>query len=213
MIKTFFSLKGVIYLNRCPNLELNEEMDRNIDKYSFLGLKFLYLISDRDINDINEFEKYFNVDKIQMNDNKLIVLNEIDAIDENGNLFDAKARQLVKSNTSQQTFYKKKLLRDWSQCKIRGIKSIIFGNRDQMILKDIGEESVDEIPERCRDNWSDVKCFQFTDRFLSFAKVCVKEELVLYEFSFDYRNRSVFCNQIVSEENNDYFLPEFFTKK
>ncbi len=188
-------------------------MNKNIDKYAFLGHKFLYLISDRDINDINEFEKYFNVDRIQLNDNKLIVLNEIDAIDEKGDLYDAKARQLVKSVRSQEIFYKKKLLRDWSQCKIRGVKSIIFGNRDEMILKDIGEELVDEIPERCGAYWSDVKCFQFTDRFLNFVKVCVKEELVLYEFSFDFRNRSVSCNQFVSEGNNDYFLPEFFTKK
>ncbi len=44
----------------------------------------MYLVTDRDESDINQFEKHFNIDCFGIKDIKAIVLNEIDAINRKG---------------------------------------------------------------------------------------------------------------------------------
>jgi len=91
---------GVIYLLK---IQAESHFDRTygeVNKQSFCRLKFLYFITDRKDNEINEFEKHFVINSFKLDSHKVLTLNEIDAIDQNGKTVDVKVVEAIKTSKS-----------------------------------------------------------------------------------------------------------------
>ncbi len=195
-------------------ISINDSLYGEVNKCSFCGLKFLYFITDRNETQINEFEKHFVIKSFKLDSHKLLTLNEIDAIDQNGKAIDVKVVEAIKTSKSQEFFNRKKLLRFWSKCSVQGIDKIVIGNRNSNnFLIDIEEREVKSIPENCSAYWSDSKCIEFLDRLLHFMKKCITEEMIVYEFSFNRGEEFVSCNRfntINSTDISPQILPDFY---
>jgi hypothetical protein len=177
----------------------------------FFESKFRHLVTDRSNLNTNDFERHFSIGKFKLNENKLITLNEINAIDENKNSIKIITRIIFKSMRVIKNFDKKYYLYNWSYSTVTGVKKLVFGNFDKNhILNDIEECYVESIPESYREYWSDCKCFNFLDCLLTFMKECVTEELVIYEFEFNSDNRNITCYKHETDAQIDSFLPKWY---
>jgi hypothetical protein len=177
----------------------------------FYVLQFCYLVTDRSNENMNDFERYFSIGKFKLKENKLITLNEINAIDENKNHINLMLRAIFENMRGIKNFNKKFYLYNWSYSTVKDVEKIVFGNYDKNhMLIDIEECYVKSIPESYREYWSDIKCFNFLDRLLGFMKECVTEELVIYEFEFNRENRNITCYKHESDGQIDSFLPKWY---
>jgi hypothetical protein len=160
---------------------------------------------------MNDFERYFSVGKFKLNENKLITLNEINAIDENKDYLNILTKIVFEDKRGNKNFYKKYYLYYWSYSTVTGAKKIVFGNFNKNnILNDIEECDVESIPQTYREYWSDVKCLNFLDCLLTFMKECITEELVIYEFEFNNDNRNITCYKHETDGQIDSFLPKWY---
>jgi len=152
------------------------------------------------------------INSFKLDSHKVLTLNEIDAIDQNGKTVDVKVVQTIKTSKSQEFFNRKKLMRFWAKASVQGIDQLIFGNRNSdNYLIDIEEREVDKIPELCSAYWSDKKCTEFLNRLLDFMKKCITEEIIIYEFTFNRGEECVECYRI-NPNNSKHILPEFYMK-
>jgi len=114
-----------------------------------------------------------------------------------------------KKNTKKNYQYH---LYNWANCKVNGIKKLIFGNTfNNNLLKYINECDIERIPEEFKSKWSDVKCYTFLDDLLEFIRFCVNKDDAVYEFSFDFENKFITCYKLKCETTYQSLLPKWFT--
>ena len=207
----------MIYLFRNKSVDyfddrLSESDRREHSKGVFIGSKLISMITGGSDSDINTFTKHFNIDRIHFKDNKLIALNEIDAIDRNGSPIEAvcKKEWNLRNPKSRQIHLKTRLSTVWALSVVRGIQAIVFGNRDpnnDWILKNTQFIKVESIPSQCREYWTEAKQFSIFEQILDFIKSCVDSETELYEFEYKVPEKSIVCHKSEnSGDNCDYFL-------
>ena len=205
----------MIYFFKTRNERLqNEYFSNRSQRRSYCGLKFLHLITDRDDNQLNEFEKCFAINCIEFGLHKILSLNELDAIDDSvSRCVDIKLIQKICSAKDQEFFQKKKLLRFWSKAAVQGIERIVIGNMNSNhYLEDIEERKVETIPDLCAHKWSHIHCMGFLNRFFTFMKECMTEENIIYEFHFKSGEDFVVCNRFNPERRTPIILPQFYTQ-
>ena len=199
----------VIYLYVEPNLAIRPDPKRSLESY--FGINFLYLITNRAETEINEYDKYFCCDNISFGEHKIVVLNEIDAIDRNGNRVEAKCR----ATFTDPNRYRACLFADWTQCVVRDTKAIVYGKRsatNNSILKAVEVMKVEDVVDKCCRNSKDSKAFSFLKQSLDFIKNCIEDELILHSFvrSYDNHSKRIACSKLSA---NEHFLPELYVNQ
>ncbi|XP_054164719.1 uncharacterized protein LOC128962371 [Oppia nitens] len=182
------------YKTRHERSQYDNPSDR-VNRRSYCLLNFFQLATDRDETDKSEYIKHFAINCVQLGSHRLMTLNEVDAIDDNGQSVDLKLVNLIRGSRDQQFFEKKKLLRFWSKAFIQGMDKIVIANIDDNYLKDIEVRKVSEIPESGASYWSSGRCIELLKRFLKFMKSNVKEERIVYDFDFNRGEEYVACYQ------------------
>ncbi|XP_065177288.1 decapping and exoribonuclease protein-like [Sycon ciliatum] len=95
----------------------------------------------------------------------------------------------LRSKKYSRWFLADKLLRAWAQCYTVGIPRIEFGfHDDQGILTSISTFKTHDLPDMCRDVWSEAKCLNFADDFTKWLERYIQETNPLremYEVTFE----------------------------
>jgi hypothetical protein len=92
----------------------------------FHVLKFCNLVTDRNNENMNHFERYFSVGKFKLNEKKLITLNEIYAIDENKNHINIIPRVIFENTRGIKHFHERYYLYNWSYSTVTDVEKIFF---------------------------------------------------------------------------------------
>jgi hypothetical protein len=76
---------------------------------------------------MNDFEKYFSVRKFKLNENKLITLNEINAIYEKKSHYSHPIPRVIFENTRGiKHFYERYYFYNWSYSTVTDVEKIFF---------------------------------------------------------------------------------------
>ena len=111
-------------------------------------------------------------------------------------------------------FLADKLLRAWAQCYTVGIPRIVFGfHDDQGILTSISTLKTHDLPDMCRDVWSEAKCLNFADDFTKWLERYIQETNPLremYEVTFEPEfSRMWLCRVEINDLRPSILTPDF----
>ncbi|CAG2174546.1 unnamed protein product, partial [Oppiella nova] len=172
---TAVRVKGIIYLLKTGN---RRPIVLEPNAWTYCALNFLHSITDRDDNRKNEYEKHFAINCLDVDSHRLLTLNEVKAVDDKHQEVDLKLVRAIRSARNH-NFMSKKLLKFWSKAWVQGMDQIVMANiEDDNHILDVEVRYVSQMPEQTHGKWSDDRCIEFLNRFLSFAKTCITEDRV-----------------------------------
>ena len=207
---------GVIYLCKTRKEQKFQGKHGEVTQQSYCTLKFVWMFTDRDENQMNEHEKYFVVWKSQFGDHKMLTFNEIVAVDGLGQFIDMKVIpsyftfDYEKATFKSKKAFRQRMLKWWCNSIISGNKQVVIGKRNvNNILTEIETKTMEDIVNYSKPHWSQHKCMDFLNRFLDFIKQNVNDELEVYQFDYNTGQDYINCFNVGPNEKFNV-LPEWF---
>ncbi|CAG2168807.1 unnamed protein product, partial [Oppiella nova] len=190
---TALMVKGTIYLLK-TGPQRSTSFEYNDWKYSALNM--YHMITDRDDNRKNEYEKHFAINCLDVESHRLLTLNEVRAVDDKHREVDLKISKPARTAWERNYFTGKKLLRFWCKGWVQGMDRVVVANihkQNNYKVLDVEARDVSRMLGQSQGKWSDRKCIEFLNSFLTFVKTCITDENTVYEFDYKTDREFVEC--------------------